>query len=109
MPAVRQNSTTKEHLRASAAGETSAGPPERASSRFSRAKIVILAAVVLVAGTLAICHEQVTLLRDHFVPKRWGVVEEGAIYRSGQLSRNLVKKMLETHHIQRVVDLTFDD
>lgn len=112
MPALRQNSSTKEHHRASEsgiAGASAAAASELGPSQFSRRKILVLAAAVFAAGTLAICHEQVTLLRDHFVPKRWGVVEKGAIYRSGQLSRNLVKKMLATNHIQRVVDLTFDD
>jgi len=31
------------------------------------------------------------------------------IYRSGQLSRHLVKRMLQSHQIRTVVDLTFDD
>lgn len=65
--------------------------------------------LIVAAATIAINHEQVTALRDRFIPKRWGVVEEGRIYRSGQLSRHLVREMLQTHHIQRVVDLTFDE
>jgi len=64
---------------------------------------------VLAAGFVAANHRQVTALRDRFVPKRWGVVEEGKIYRSGQLSRHLVKQMLESNGIQVVVDLTWDD
>jgi protein tyrosine/serine phosphatase len=68
-----------------------------------------VAAVVVVVGVIAANHRQVTALRDRFVPKRWGVVEEGKIYRSGQLSRHLVRQMLETHRIQTVVDLTWDD
>jgi protein tyrosine/serine phosphatase len=62
-----------------------------------------------VAGILAFNHREITALRDRFIPKRWGVVEEGKIYRSGQLSRHLVREMLRKHHIQRVVDLTFDN
>jgi len=42
-------------------------------------------------------------------PKRWGVVEEGAVYRSGQLSAMLVKRTLTRHHIQVIVDLTDHD
>lgn len=64
---------------------------------------------MLGSGLLAVNHEQVTAWRDRFVPKRWGVVEEGRIYRSGQLSRPLVKQMLQTHKIRVVVDLTFDN
>jgi len=69
----------------------------------------LAAAVLLVAGVIAVNHEQVTALRDRFVPKRWGVVEEGKIYRSGQLSAPLVRQMLRDHNIQVVVDLTFDN
>lgn len=64
---------------------------------------------LIAALTAAFNHEQITTFRDRFVPKRWGVVVEGRIYRSGQLSQRLVKRMLLTHHIQRVVDLTFDN
>jgi protein tyrosine/serine phosphatase len=69
----------------------------------------LAAAVVIAVGILAWNHREVTALRDRFIPKRWGVVEEGTIYRSGQLSRHLVREMLQQHHIQRVVDLTFDN
>ena len=65
--------------------------------------------LVLAAGLLAVNHRQITALRDRFIPKRWGVVEDGQIYRSGQLSRHLVKQMLESNRIQVVVDLTWDD
>lgn len=81
-------------------------PPD--SSASVRHKIAV-AVVLVVVATIAINHEQVTALRDRFVPKRWGIVEEGKIYRSGQLSRHLVKQVLEKHHIARVVDLTFDN
>lgn len=47
-------------------------------------------------------------VRDQFLPKRWGVVEPGKIYRSGQISATLIKRMLKENHIERVVDLTLD-
>lgn|GEM_PF-650015 len=49
------------------------------------------------------------VLKDKLIPKRWGVVEEGAIYRCGQLSPSLLKKTLQRYHIRRIVDLTFPD
>jgi len=76
-------------------------------SRRWRAVAVLIS--VVAAGLLAANHRQVTALRDRFIPKRWGVVEEGKIFRSGQLSRHLVKQMLESNRIQVVVDLTWDD
>ncbi len=45
-------------------------------------------------------------LEDRLIPKRWGVVEEGLVYRSGQLSSVLVHRMLEEHRIRTVVDYT---
>jgi protein tyrosine/serine phosphatase len=80
-----------------------------ASSRSGRRVWWIVAALVVLVGLLAANHRQITALRDRFIPKRWGVVEEGKIYRSGQLSQHLVRETLEAHRIQTVVDLTWDD
>jgi len=48
------------------------------------------------------------VLEDRLIPKRWGVVEEGKIYRSGQLSAALVKKTLTKHNIAVIVNLTVE-
>ena len=48
-------------------------------------------------------------IRDVFFPKRWGVVDPGRIYRSGQLSRWLVKKTLQKHGIDVIIDLQGTD
>lgn len=61
--------------------------------------------VVLVLGGYVWHH----FLEDRFFPKRFGVVEAGKLYRSGQISPSLIANVLETHHIQVVVDLQFDD
>lgn len=82
---------------------------DRQTTAPTRRQKLVVAAVVVFAAVVAVNHEQVTALRDRFIPKRWGVVEAGKIYRSGQLSRHLVKQVLEKHHIQTVVDLTFDN
>jgi protein-tyrosine phosphatase len=44
-----------------------------------------------------------------FFPRNFGVVEEGAIYRSGQLDAFLVERTLEKHGIDLVIDLARDD
>lgn len=69
-----------------------------------RRRTVTLGAVALLAAALA--GLWFGMLRDRIISKRWGVVEEGAIYRSGQLSGHLVKPMLERHGIRVVIDLT---
>jgi tyrosine-protein phosphatase SIW14 len=48
-------------------------------------------------------------IKDRVVPKRFGVVEQGRIYRSGQLSASLVKRVLARHNIRVIVDLTTND
>jgi protein tyrosine/serine phosphatase len=83
--------------------------PSRSSARGTRWRALLMLIALLAAVLLAVNHEQVRDLRDRFIPKRWGVVEDGKIYRSGQLSRHLVKRMLRDNRIKVVVDLTSDD
>lgn len=70
-------------------------------SRWTRFTHIALVVVVIGAG-IWIWEE---LLEDHIIPKRWGVVEPGKIYRSGQLSATLVKKTLKKHNIAVIVNL----
>lgn len=50
------------------------------------------------------------VLEERFVPKRFGVVEEAHLYRSGQISRFLIEDTLAKHEIDVVIDLTgFDE
>ena len=65
-----------------------------------------IAVVALVLGGAIWLWEEV--LEYHVVPKRWGTVEEGTFYRSGQLSSTLVKRTLERHGIEVIVDLTHE-
>lgn len=44
-------------------------------------------------------------IEDRIIPKRWGVVEQGSIYRSGQLHPALVERVLVDHNISVIVDL----
>ena len=46
------------------------------------------------------------ILKPRLIAKRWGVVEPGQIYRSGQVSRHLLGKMLDQNKIRVIVDLT---
>jgi protein-tyrosine phosphatase len=68
---------------------------------------VIVAGLLIVTG-LAIC-AWFGIIRYHVIPKRFGVVEQGRIYRSGQISATLVKKILTKYNIRVIVDLTSDD
>ena len=71
----------------------------------SRQKLVwLVASTVLVLGTGVWVWKEI--IEDRLLPKRWGVVAEGAIYRSGQIHANLIERMLRRHHILAIVDLT---
>jgi protein tyrosine/serine phosphatase len=72
-------------------------------TRRRRVALVVVIAVVAVAGGALLWDG---VLRDRLVPRRFAVVEEGSVYRSGQLSRHLVRDVLEEHGIRTVVDLT---
>ena len=71
------------------------------TKRFPVVAVVVV--VLLVIGGVALWEQ---VLEDRLIPKRWGVVEQGLIYRSGQLSRHLIKRQLDQSQVQVVVDLT---
>ena len=48
------------------------------------------------------------IIKDRIIPKNFGVVQEGQLYRSGLLSAALVKKVLLKHKIKVIVALTAD-
>lgn len=43
-----------------------------------------------------------------FLPRNWGVVEEGWLYRSGQVHPRLIEDLLREHRIDLVIDLARD-
>jgi protein tyrosine/serine phosphatase len=58
-------------------------------------------AVVVVGITLL----WVFVLRDRFIPKRFGVVVPGQVFRSGQISRFLIADVVDRNHIGTIIDL----
>lgn len=71
----------------------------------TRKKLFQVAMILLVVGG-AVLWEQV--IEDRVIPKHFGVVREGSVYRSGQLSASLVKRTLAKYNIRVIVDLTGD-
>lgn len=57
---------------------------------------------------LALNAESLARLRHQLFPKRFGVVEPGRIYRSGQIASRLIGDVLRDNQIDVVVDLTND-
>ncbi|MDI9431552.1 MAG: tyrosine-protein phosphatase [Planctomycetota bacterium] len=73
-------------------------PAKRSSKRIWH----VAAMVLLIGGGIWLWEE---VIEDRVIPKRWGVVEPGSIYRSGRLSSALVKRMLTEHQMQVIVAL----
>jgi protein-tyrosine phosphatase len=49
------------------------------------------------------------IIRDNVIPKRFGVVVPGHIYRSGQISAPLIKKTLTKYNIRVIINLSSAD
>ena len=69
----------------------------------SRQRTQRIALALLLLGVAVWSWEEV--LEDRLIPKNWGCVEPGLIYRSGQLSAALVERTLKNHNIEVVVSL----
>lgn len=80
--------------------------PRAAPRRLLRALVVALVASGVVGAAIGLWFGW---LDDRFLPKRWGVVEEGKIYRSGQIHEVLVESTLKSNGIDVIVDLAADD
>ncbi len=69
--------------------------------------LAVLAGTILLAGLVSAAWWG--WLEDRIIPKRWGVVEEGCIYRSARLPPALLARQLDAFRIRCIVDLTFPD
>ncbi len=76
-----------------------------AAKRRRRRRRLLLALALLAAGGIVLWDA----VKYDLIPKRWGVVEPGGVYRSGRLSTTLVEPMLSKHGIDVVVNLTAED
>jgi protein tyrosine/serine phosphatase len=82
-------------------------PEQNRSHAGYRHKRLLAAGLVLLVAGSVLCWTSV--IRDRVIPKRFGVVEQGRIYRSGQISAALIKKVLAEHNIRVIVDLTTNE
>ena len=69
--------------------------------RHWRSTCAVVLVVLVVIGGLVVWNQ----VKDRFIPRRWGVVEPGRVFRSGLLSKELVKRTLQKHGIGVVVSL----
>ncbi|MCP3904722.1 MAG: dual specificity protein phosphatase family protein [Planctomycetes bacterium] len=71
-----------------------------------RGPLVVILIIALLGGGIWVWEE---VLEDRVIPKRFGVVETGMVYRSGQLHPALIEKTLREHEIRRIISLRPDD
>ena len=70
-----------------------------------RSRLRIAAGFVAAAAVAVAVIELWYPIHQRFVPKQFGVVEPGRIYRSGQISAPIIRATLERYDIQTVVSL----
>ena len=79
---------------------------QRLRSTFAGKKArLVWVAILLLVGTVWLWED---VVKDRVIPKRFGVVKQGQIYRSGQLSSSLVKRTLLKYKIGVIVSLSGD-
>jgi protein tyrosine/serine phosphatase len=79
--------------------------PNRKAVSAKRKFVVILIYVLIIGGGIWLWDEEI---KDRIIPKRFGVVQEGLIYRSGRISASLIEKTLVKYNIHVIIDLTSD-
>lgn len=78
----------------------------RAKRQGWQRKSLWLVALLVAAGTGFYYGLWKDDLKHELFPRRWGVVEPGRVYRSGQISERLIEPTLAKHGIRVVIDLT---
>jgi protein tyrosine/serine phosphatase len=77
------------------------GEPHQ-SRRYVRIAGLAVVGLVLIAAAVA---SWSLVLRDRLVPKRFGTVVAGKVFRSGQISRFLIEGVVARHDIGTIIDL----
>ncbi|MBL8880551.1 MAG: tyrosine-protein phosphatase [Phycisphaerales bacterium] len=81
-------------------GESQPKQTCRRSGRISRTGLILTFALVAAAGGVG-----AWIYHDSRVPKRFGTVEDGRLYRSGEITPRQLKHLAETYGIQTVLSL----
>lgn len=71
----------------------------------SGGKRAVWIGVFLVAAAISLTIWWFAGLRNQFVPVNFGVVEPGRIYRSGQISKEVIGRTLKNDHIGLIINL----
>jgi len=72
-------------------------------------KIALLLVALALMAAIALTIAWYAGLRNRFIPVNFGVVEPGKIFRSGQISQQVVCRALRNNNIGVIINLTSDD
>jgi len=72
----------------------------------NRLPLIIALVTIVIAGGAIFWRK---VVRDHVLPKNFGIVEEGEIYRSGQLTPRMLRKTVEEREIRTIIDLSHQE
>lgn len=70
----------------------------------SGSMLMILVGFVAAAACVALVFAFKSF-RHHFVPRNFGIVEPGCIFRSGRLTARMIRRVKQTHGIRTIIDL----
>jgi hypothetical protein len=90
------------NVNASDSRDPQPGDAQLKPKKSALAIMVIVAVVAIAAVSIAVWS---LVVRDRFVPKRFGVVVPGKLFRSGQISRFLISDVVSRNEIGTIIDL----
>lgn len=85
--------------------ESAADPALRQDRTLRRTRLRVAAGFAIAVAAAVAALELWYPIHQRFVPKQFGVVEPGRIYRSGQISPSIIRETLARYDIRTVVSL----
>jgi protein tyrosine/serine phosphatase len=79
-----------------------AGPSKSGRNKWG----FLVVSILVAAGGIYLWR---AVIEDYVIPRNFGVVKEGLIYRSGRISARLIKDTLQKHRIQVILSLEHDN
>ena len=74
------------------------GDTQNTKQKHKHLRLILI--ILIIGGTVWAYDE---FVKYRIFPKRFGIVEEGVLYRSGQISANVIKKTLQKHNIGVII------
>lgn len=76
---------------------------EQKKTKKDNTRLIIAGILIFIGAGLWVWDDYI---KDRVIPKRFGVVEQDLIYRSGEIHRALIEKVLKKYDIDVIINLT---